>query len=126
MAKAKKSLRPQRIYWMSFKVIATDPFARKLKRLAKKFKSLKEDLRPLLELLAEDPTTQGTSLGNDCYKIRLAIASKGRGKSGGARIITYVRVTKETVYLIDIYDKSEQSTISDKELAQLIDLLTME
>lgn len=108
---------------MSFKVIATDPFARKLKRLAKKHKSLKNDILPLIDLLAEDPLAQGVPLGNDCYKIRLAISSKGRGKSGGARVITYVRIAKEIVYLMDIYDKSEQATISEKELAVLIDLL---
>lgn len=111
---------------MSFKVIATEPFARKLKRLAKKHKSLKEDLLPLVELLAEEPLSQGVSLGNDCFKIRLAITSKGRGKSGGARVITYVKVTKERVYLMDIYDKSEQASISDKELALLIELLAGE
>lgn len=108
---------------MSFDVIATGPFTRKLKRLAKKHKSLKEDLLNFIETLAEKPN-QGTALGHDCYKIRLAITSKGKGKSGGARIITYVRIVKHTVYLIDIYDKSEISTISDAELKLLIELLT--
>lgn len=111
---------------MSFKVIATEPFARKFKRLAKKHKSIKDDILPLIELLADDPINQEVALGNDCYKIRLAISSKGRGKSGGARVIIYVRVTKETVYLMDIYDKSEQATISDKELELLIALLAGE
>ncbi len=54
----------------------------------------------------------------------MAITSKGKGKSGGARIITYVRVVKNTVFLLDIYDKSELDSISDKELKMLIDLLT--
>ncbi|MEM6737693.1 MAG: type II toxin-antitoxin system RelE/ParE family toxin [Bacteroidota bacterium] len=53
----------------------------------------------------------------------MAITSKGKGKSGGARLITYVRVVKEMVYLIDIYDKADQATISDKELKLLIELL---
>jgi hypothetical protein len=107
---------------MSFNVIVTEPFERKLKRLAKKHKSLKADLVLLIEQLAENPTL-GTPIGKECYKIRLSITSKGKGKSGGARMITYVRVISENVFLMDIYDKSEQATISDKELQLLIDIL---
>ncbi len=65
----------------------------------------------------------GSPLGKDCYKIRLAISSKGKGKSGGARLITYVRIVKGAVFLIDIYDKSDKGTISDAELRLLIELL---
>jgi hypothetical protein len=66
----------------------------------------------------------GTSLGKNCYKIRIAITSKGKGKSGGARLITYVRITKNKVFLLDIYDKSEQADISNKELQFLVDILS--
>ena len=107
---------------MKFKIIVTDPFERKLKQLAKKHKSLKNDLGVLFEELEKNPT-QGTALGKDCYKIRLSITSKGKGKSGGARIITYVKLVRNTLYLIDIYDKSEQSSVSDKELKLLLELL---
>lgn len=54
---------------------------------------------------------------------RGSITSKGKGKSGGARMITYVRIVSENVFLMDIYDKSEQASISDKELQLLIDVL---
>ncbi len=107
---------------MSFNVIATEPFERKLKRLAKKYKSLSTDLALVIDELTENPTL-GTPIGKDCYKLRIAIASKGKGKSGGARMITYVRIVKKTVFLMDIYDKSEQANISDKELLMLIDIL---
>ena len=107
---------------MSFNVIATVPFERKLKRLSKKYRSLKHDLSPLFKSLAENPK-QGTPLGKECYKIRVAISSKGKGKSGGARIITYVRIQHNTVFLMDIYDKSEQSSISEKELEFLVNML---
>ena len=107
---------------MSFDVIATEPFERKLKKLSKKYKSIKSDLSVVVEQLTENPTF-GTPLGKGCYKIRIAITSKGKGKLGGARIITYVRILKETVFLLDIYDKSEQETISNKELKMLIELL---
>ena len=69
--------------------------------------------------LIENPTT-GTPLGRDVYKIRLAITSKGKGKSGGARIITCVRIIAHIVYLVSIYDKSVQGDISDKELKERI------
>ncbi|HET6990546.1 MAG TPA: type II toxin-antitoxin system RelE/ParE family toxin [Bacteroidia bacterium] len=107
---------------MKFEIIATEPFERKLKRLAKKYKSLKSDLFKLFEELEINPE-MGSPIGKNCYKIRLSISSKGKGKSRGGRIISFVRVTKKTVYLIDIYDKSEQSKITDKELKLLLSLL---
>jgi mRNA-degrading endonuclease RelE of RelBE toxin-antitoxin system len=107
---------------MSFNVVATEPFERKLKRLAKKHKSLATDLALVIEELIANPTF-GTPIGKNCYKLRIAISSKGKGKSGGARMITYVRIVKKTVFLMDIYDKSEQAIITDKELLMLIDIL---
>ena len=67
---------------MSFEVFATEPFERKLKRLAKKHKSLPTDLAAVIDKLSVTPTI-GTPLGKDCYKLCIAIRSKGRGKSGG-------------------------------------------
>ncbi|MBY0436394.1 MAG: type II toxin-antitoxin system RelE/ParE family toxin [Cyclobacteriaceae bacterium] len=106
---------------MKFNVVATLPFERKLKRLSKKYKSLKTDLLSIIDQLSENPTL-GTPIGKECYKIRVAIASKG--KSGGARLITHVRIVSTTVFLLDIYDKSKQATISDKELQLLIEILS--
>ena len=106
---------------MNFDVIATEVFERKLKRLAKKYKSLATDLAQVIDELVVNPTL-GTPIGKDCYKLRIAITSKGRGKSGGARMITYVRIVRHTVFLMDIYDKSEQANISDKELQLLIEI----
>lgn len=60
----------------------------------------------------------GTSLGNDCYKIRMAITSKGKGKSGGARVITFVQIIETTIYLLSIYDKADTSNISDAVLKE--------
>ncbi len=104
---------------MSFEVLTTSDFKRDSKSLLKKYKSLKAEVLNLIASLEEDPT-QGTPLGNDCYKIRLAIKSKGKGKSGGARIITCVKVMDGFVYLLTIYSKSEKENISDKELQELI------
>ncbi|MBK6835642.1 MAG: type II toxin-antitoxin system RelE/ParE family toxin [Bacteroidetes bacterium] len=104
---------------MNYEVIATPKFKGEIKRLTKKYISLKLEFAELIKLLAIHPDT-GESLGNHCYKIRLAIKSKGKGKSGGARVITYVYVSEKQVYLLSIYDKSEQSTLSQKELANLL------
>ena len=71
------------------------------------------------EILSENPTL-GTSIGKDCQKIRLAVKSKGKGKSGGARVITCVVALKESVILLSIYDKSERENIEDKELDKLL------
>ncbi len=66
---------------------------------------------------------QGTPIGQGCYKIRLAISSKGKGKSGGARVITLVWVRDEQVFMLSIYDKSEQEDINDSRLQELLDNL---
>jgi mRNA-degrading endonuclease RelE of RelBE toxin-antitoxin system len=107
---------------MNYKVISIPFFDRQFKRLAKKFPSLKGDFQELVNSLVEDPI-QGESIGKGSYKIRLSITSKGKGKSGGARVITYVLIQSEAVYLLSIYDKSEQSSISNDELKSLIKLI---
>jgi mRNA-degrading endonuclease RelE of RelBE toxin-antitoxin system len=104
---------------MSYKIKTIASFERQAKRLIKKFPSLKNELAELGATLQDNPE-QGTPLGNDCYKIRLSIASKGKGKFGGARVITNVYVSQNTVYLLSIYDKSEQSDITDKDLKELL------
>jgi mRNA-degrading endonuclease RelE of RelBE toxin-antitoxin system len=107
---------------MSFSVIPSDKFKKEAKRLIKKFPSLKQELASLNSILENHPET-GTSLGNDTYKIRLAIKSKGKGKSGGARIITYVINANNEVYLLTIYDKSEFENLDDKTIKSIIQSL---
>lgn len=107
---------------MSFSVKSISVFERQTKRLVKKYPSLKKDIQKLINELKVLPE-KGTSIGHNCYKIRLAIASKGKGKSGGARIITQVIFKNDTVYLLSIYDKSEIANITDKEILELIQLI---
>jgi len=104
---------------MSFRIVTIDNFKKEAKPLLKKYPSLVKELTELGKILSTQPF-QGQPLGKNCYKIRLAIASKNRGKSGGARIITYVLIEDVTVYLLSIYDKAEQSAITSKELETLI------
>ena len=90
---------------MNFEVRITPHFEREAKALAKRHHSFKIDLKKLIDLLSENPI-QGTELGSGIRKIRLGITSKGRGKSGGARVITYTI----RIYLVDVYDKADYST----------------
>jgi mRNA-degrading endonuclease RelE of RelBE toxin-antitoxin system len=107
---------------MSFEVRYSPVFERAIKRLAKKYPSIGADLGKLIEELSEAPRT-GDPLGKGCYKVRLAIRSKGKGRSGGARVITCVKVVRNTVILLTVYDKSERGTISNEELELLVKLV---
>ncbi len=108
---------------MSYSIIALPIFRKELKRLAKKYFSLKTDLASLFETLEVNPV-QGTPLGKNCYKIRLSITSKNKGKSGGARLITNYVIADETVYLLSIYDKSEKENLTENELQELLKFVT--
>jgi hypothetical protein len=103
------------------KVTATISFLKDSKSLKKKYVSFTDDLNELIQSLKSNPY-QGDSLGRNCYKIRLAISSKGKGKSGGARVITCVKVVNETIYLLSIFDKSEKENITENELDTLLSL----
>lgn len=104
---------------MNYKILLSSQFEREAKILMKKYPSLRQELEGLFHRLVSMPKT-GTPPGKNCYKLRLSIASKGRGKSGGARVISYVYVSGATVYLLTIYDKSEKENITNKELTELI------
>jgi hypothetical protein len=95
-------------------------FKRDAKPLYKKYASLTGEVEALMEELRTNPT-KGTPIGHSCYKIRLAIQSKGKGKSSGARVITHYYIHGNTVYLISIYDKGEQENISEGEIAELLE-----
>lgn len=104
---------------MNFSVIPTERFKKDAKRLVKKYPSLKQELAEINNLLTRQPDS-GTPLGHDTYKIRIAIKSKNKGKSGGARLITYLVTADKEVYLLTIYDKSEFTNIDDKTLQAII------
>lgn len=104
---------------MNYNVIPTAKFKKEAKRLIKKYPSLKNELQKLNEVLQTTPTI-GTPLGNDSFKIRVAIKSKASGKSGGARIITYHISKNKEIYLLTIYDKAAYENIDDKILKKII------
>lgn len=105
-------------------VIKTIPeFDRRVKRLAKKYPSMKQDLYRFVESIRTNPL-QGSCLGNSTYKVRMPIKSKGGGKSGGARILTYamhaVGNSHYEVTFLTIYDKGEIDNVSDSYIASLV------
>ena len=104
---------------LNCELITHDRFKREAKRLCKKYASLEDEVKALGEELRTNPT-MGTPIGHSCYKIRLGIKSKGKGKSGGARVITYYYIHGNTVYLLSIYDKAEQENISEEKIAELL------
>ena len=100
-------------------------FRKSLKRLGKKYRSLLEEVETLIAELEANPY-QGTDLGNNVRKIRIGIASKGKGKRGGARVLTdteaVVSIDEGRVVLLALYDKAERDTMSDTEIKELLKL----
>ena len=108
---------------MSYRIKTIPPFDKDFKRLHKRYRSLIEDFKKLIEELQKNPL-MGTDLGQGVHKVRLAIKSKGGGKRGGARVITYtdviIEIEEGTIYFLALYDKADQETISDKAIRALL------
>ena len=106
---------------MKVEIVLGDEFKRQFKRLAKKYPSLKDDFITFKKELADEPF-QGSDLGCGTRKVRMAIVSKGKGKSGGARVITFNVIQHEDT-LLTIYDKGEISSVTDKYIKWLVSLI---
>ena len=106
---------------MKVKIIPSDEFNRQFKRLAKKYKSLGNDYMNLRKDIVENPFL-GADLGQGVHKVRMSIASKGKGKSGGARVLTLILQVSDDaeVTLLTIYDKGEISNVSNSYIQSLI------
>ena len=106
---------------MNCRIEISDIFFRRLKILSKRYKSLKQDLERLEKELEQNPFL-GTDLGNHLRKIPLSVTSKGKGKRGGARVITYTLTLQEDyveITLLTIYDKSDTANIPTPELLRI-------
>ena len=109
---------------MNYSIRTTKSFDKEIKRLSKRYASMANDYAALLDELEQNPTA-GANLGGGLRKGRMAIASKGRGKSGGARVITFtviVAVEEAEINLLYIYDKAERESISLREIEKLLEL----
>ena len=103
-------------------ISVSDDFAREVKRLAKKYRSFKNDYAEFLKSIKENPL-QGDEITKNIRKIRMAIGSKGKGKSGGARVITFnilTDVQNGQVVLLLIYDKEDASTVKTNVVKQMV------
>ena len=109
---------------MSYSFDTLEDFDREARRLSKHYASFKKDLTELIKELAENPM-MGVDLGNGFRKVRMRIRSKGKGKSGGARVITHtanviVSENSGVLYLVDIYDKSVQESVEISKIRRLL------
>ena len=101
------------------KIRISDEFKTAYKRLKKKYRSLEADFEALLLSLQQEPL-QGVEILEEVRKIRMNITSKGRGKSGGARIIVRVRIVMDELQLLYIYDKADFENVSDAYLRDIL------
>ncbi len=107
---------------MANNIKLTGHFLRKAKRLLNKYHTLESNLKALQKVLLINPKI-GDNYGANIYKVRLADESKGKGKSGGFRVITYIiEETEEStdIYLITIFDKSEEASIDKEDIKKII------
>ena len=107
---------------MNCKIVVSSVFERSAKKLAKRYSFFRNDFAGFVSGLKDNPFV-GTDLGHGLRKVRMAVLSKGKGKSGGVRIITFLIDKTEndvTIELLDIYEKSEISTLSDNDLKHLL------
>ncbi len=104
---------------MNFRVIPLDSFKQNFKRLQKKNRNIKNDVKKLTSELEKNPQS-GTAIQHNCFKIRVANSSVPTGKSGGFRTIYYFLDKHKNVYLIAIYSKTQKDSISENELLELL------
>lgn len=107
---------------MNYSIKTIEAFERAAKRLRKKYVSFKQDYIRLLDELKDNPHA-GADLGGGVRKVRMAIGSKNRGKSHGARVITFTYTVDEesgVIALLFIYDKEERDSVSRTEIDALV------
>ena len=108
---------------MKYNFTTYPTFDKEFKRLAKRYKSLKQDFLALVQEI-EQNANAGTNLGHGIYKYRLSIVSKGKGKRGGARVISINVIAsgrdEADVGFLYIYDKSDRTNITDNEIKILM------
>lgn len=104
----------------NYKIIPTDLFISEARKLKRKYPNIRKDFYELQKELKNDPISGNDSLGQDCYKVRMAISDKNQGKSGGARLIVEVKIIGKCVYVLSVYDKSVKEDLLDGELEKLL------
>ena len=103
------------------KVVESDEFRKDIKKIGKRYRSVKQDVRSLTAQLKAGETPGDRITGNKypVYKVRVKNSDIKKGQSGGYRVIYYIR-TAEVILLTNIYSKSDRSDISNKEVEDVI------
>lgn len=107
---------------MSFRIITTAYAEVMIKKLSKRYRSFDDDIKSFRESLKANPM-QGVEIAPNIRKIRMAVASKGRGKSGGARVITFNALVADhggTIYLLLVYDKADAASVKMNVVREII------
>lgn len=99
----------------------SDEFKTAFKRLLKKYRTLKQDLLKAMSEIQEAPSEVGVPLFTTVRKMRMAISAKGRGKSGGARLILSLYQEEGVVFFLFIYDKNEMENVSDEFIKEILE-----
>ena len=99
----------------------TEPFKKRLKKLAKRYRQIQEDIQPILTQLQEGEFVgeQITGVKATVFKVRAKNSDIPTGKSGGYRLI-YQLISPTSILLLVIYAKSDQTNITADEIEELI------
>ena len=102
-----------------FTIRDTETFNKSVKKLKKKFRNIEQDYQLFIDSIKTDEDL-GIHLKDGIYKSRLASSDKKSGKRSGYRLISYLKIIDNEIYLMFIYDKSEFENISESDLDQLL------
>ena len=102
----------------------TATYTKAIKKLKKRFKSIEDDCDKFIQSI-ETTDDLRAELGNGVYKVRIANGDKKVGKRGGYRLISYLKLIDNKLYLMYIYDKSDFSTVTEKQIDAFITQLSL-
>ena len=99
----------------------TFEFKRNLRALAKKYRSIRSDIQPVIDRLCsgELPGDQVPGINLTIFKVRIRNSDIQKGKRSGYRCIYYLE-RRDEIILVTIYSKSEQSDVSAAKLRSIL------
>ena len=102
-------------------VFYTPEFKRNVRAMAKKYHHIQSDVQPFIDQIQSGKLigdkVQGT--GYTIFKVRIRNSDVSRGKSGGYRVIYYLK-TPTAIILVTIYSKTEQSDVSPAKIRKIL------
>lgn len=104
---------------MKFNILESREFKKSLKKLSKKYKKLVYNYEKLINILEECNPKNAIKISENIYKIRLQNSSHPKGKSGGFRVVYFIKTTDNIIYLLDIFSKNEIDTIQKSKIIEI-------